>query len=103
MERARRFTVLLAFAVLASRAASQDLAAEIRERYEKREVAIPMRDGVKLYTAIYAPKDLSDSGALRDGGRAESYPILLIRTPYSCQPYGADEYRTSLGPSEAFV
>jgi putative CocE/NonD family hydrolase len=92
MERARRFTVLLALAVLASRAAPQDVAAEIRDRYEKHEVALPMRDGVKLYTAIYAPKD-----------RSTTYPILLVRTPYSCQPYGADEYRNSLGPSEAFV
>ena len=30
---------------------------KLREAYTKREVMIPMRDGVKLYTAIYEPKN----------------------------------------------
>lgn len=47
--------------------------------YTKKEVAIPMRDGVKLFTAIYTPKDNS-----------EKHPILLNRTPYSVSPYGND-------------
>ena len=38
--------------------------------YEKREVMVPMRDGVKLYTVIVVPKG------------AKSAPILLTRTPY---------------------
>ncbi len=46
--------------------------------YEKLEVSIPMRDGTKLFTSIYAPKDKSVKA-----------PILLTRTPYSCKPYGA--------------
>ena len=45
--------------------------------YEKIEKMIPMRDGVGLYTAIYIPKDST-----------EKHPILLTRTPYSCEPYG---------------
>ncbi|WP_221394725.1 CocE/NonD family hydrolase [Dyadobacter sp. NIV53] len=45
--------------------------------YLKKEVMIPMRDGIKLFTAIYTPKDQS-----------EKHPILLTRTPYSCAPYG---------------
>lgn len=45
--------------------------------YIKKEVAIPMRDGVKLFTSIYLPKDQS-----------EKHPILMERTPYSCRPYG---------------
>ena len=53
-----------------------------RSHYEKKEVSIPMRDGVKLFTSIYAPKDMS-----------EKHPILITRTPYSCSPYGADQYR----------
>ncbi len=61
----------------------------VREQYTKYEYMIPMRDGVKLYTAVYKPKE---------PGR--KYPILLTRTPYSCQPYGSDQYRTALGPSE---
>jgi putative CocE/NonD family hydrolase len=52
---------------------------------------VPMRDGVRLFTSVYAPKDAS-----------QAYPILLTRTPYSVAPYGVDQYRTSLGPSEHF-
>jgi putative CocE/NonD family hydrolase len=69
-----------------------ELAKHIRENYTKREVAIPMRDGVKLYTSIYEPKDQS-----------QKYPILLNRTPYSIAPYGADKFPGSLGPSEPFA
>lgn len=47
------------------------------EIYTKREVMIPMRDGVQLYTAIYEPKDNS-----------RKHPTLMMRTPYSCSPYG---------------
>lgn len=50
-----------------------------------------MRDGVKLFTAIYTPKD-----------QAQSYPIILNRTPYSVSPYGPDAYRDALGPSDHF-
>jgi putative CocE/NonD family hydrolase len=53
----------------------------IREHYTKHEYKIPMRDGVKLLTAIYAPKDESTT-----------YPILMMRTPYSIRPYGEDGY-----------
>ena len=49
----------------------------IVNNYVKKEVYIPMRDGKKLFTAIYIPKDTS-----------EAHPILMERTPYSCQPYG---------------
>jgi len=51
----------------------------VRENYTKKEIYIPMRDGVKLFTAVYTPKDMS-----------EKHPILMNRTPYSCAPYGAD-------------
>jgi uncharacterized protein len=44
--------------------------------YTKQEIMIPMRDGVKLYTAVYAPKSTT-----------EKHPILMMRTPYSCSPY----------------
>lgn len=52
-----------------------------REHYTKKEVYIPMRDGVKLFTSIYMPKD-----------GAEKHPVLMTRTPYSCAPYGENEY-----------
>ena len=52
---------------------------DVKEHYDKIEVMIPMRDGVKLFTAIYTPKN-----------RAQRYPILLYRTPYSIGAYGED-------------
>ncbi len=61
-----------------------DDAAYIREHFDKREVYIPMRDGVQLFTSIYTPKDHS-----------VDYPILLKRSPYSCAPYGAESFATS--------
>src|SRR5262249_11789464 len=63
----------------------------IKERYTKYEYQIPMRDGVRIFTEVYVPKDTS-----------QKYPFLLTRTPYSVSPYGADTYRPSLGPSEQF-
>jgi putative CocE/NonD family hydrolase len=49
--------------------------------YTKKEILIPMRDGVKLFTSIYIPKDLS-----------EKHPLLITRTPYSCAPYGEKNF-----------
>ena len=65
---------------------------DLRARYTKYEYRIPMRDGVQLFTSVYVPKEAG-------GGRL--YPILLNRTPYSVAPYGADNYREDVGPSEA--
>lgn len=53
----------------------------IREHYTKHEYQVAMRDGVKLFTAVYVPKDES-----------HNYPIILMRTPYSVSPYGPDDY-----------
>jgi predicted acyl esterase len=47
----------------------------VKEHYIKAEYRIPMRDGVRLFTAVYTPKDTS-----RD------YPILLARTQSGIQP-----------------
>jgi putative CocE/NonD family hydrolase len=63
----------------------------VKSHYTKFEYRIPMRDGVKLFTAVYVPKDDS-----------QKYPFLLNRTPYSVQPYGADQYKKDLGPSPQF-
>ncbi|MHB1047100.1 MAG: CocE/NonD family hydrolase [Thermoanaerobaculia bacterium] len=84
----------LAFAALGARAAEPPapLAAFVRESYTKYEHLVPMRDGTRLFTAVYVPKD---------AGPARRYPILLNRTPYSVAPYGVDAYPASLGPSEA--
>jgi len=66
--------------------------ATILEHYSKQEVMIPMRDGVKLFTQVYAPVDTS-----------QEYPVMLRRTPYGIPPYGENACRNNLGPSWAFV
>ena len=62
-----------------------------RSHYTKFDYRIPMRDGVRLFTSVYVPKDF---------GR--TYPILMERTPYSVSPYGIDNYRSMLGPSSGY-
>ena len=63
-------------------AAAQELTENyFKENYTKKEVYIPMRDGVKLFTSFYIPKD-----------KNEKHPFLITRTPYSCAPYGEDKY-----------
>jgi putative CocE/NonD family hydrolase len=81
---------ILLLAVLPGFAGAQGLEA-VKAGYTKYEYRIPMRDGVKLFTAVYVPKD-----------RSQPYPILLTRTPYSVGPYGVDRYRENLGPSPLF-
>jgi len=75
-------------------AATAARAAFIRENYTKFEYRIPMRDGAKLFTAVYVPKDVFSDG--------RAYPILMERTGYNVGTYGADQYRANLGPSELF-
>ena len=53
---------------------------------------VPMRDGVRLFTQVYSPKDVT-----------QTYPILLMRTPYGIHPYGADRFPSVLGPSLEFT
>src|SRR3989442_864545 len=50
--------------------------------YSKSEHQIAMRDGIKLYTAVYSPTDTS-----------QKYPILMIRSPYGSGPYGSASLR----------
>ncbi len=59
--------------------------------YGKREVLVPMRDGTRLFTVIYAPRE-----------KGRSLPILLNRTPYGVAPYGPNAYPEELGPSPRF-
>ncbi|MFK5982741.1 MAG: CocE/NonD family hydrolase [Flavobacteriaceae bacterium] len=61
----------------------------VKDNYNKTEYTIEMRDGIKLHTVVYSPKDTS-----------REYPILFQRTPYSCRPYGNDQYKTKIGPNE---
>lgn len=72
---------LLLFIMLSASAQYSQDSSWIRDNYIKIERMIPMRDGVKLFTSIYIPKDTT-----------EKHPILLRRTPYSCAPYGEDKW-----------
>jgi putative CocE/NonD family hydrolase len=74
------------------RGLNKEDSAYIRDNYIKTEKLIPMRDGVHLFTSIYTPKDSK-----------HKYPFILCRTPYSVAPYGASEFKTSLGPSGLFI
>ncbi len=91
-----RFIVLLTLCALPVAAQDRPAATNqmqfTRAHYVKSEYRIAMRDGVKLFTIVYEPKDHS-----------EPHPIMLLRTPYSVAPYGiSNYYRSALGPSEAF-
>ena len=50
----------------------------LKENYTKREVSIPMRDGVRLHTSVYEPAD------------SLPHPVIMLRTPYGVRPYGAE-------------
>lgn len=67
-----------------------DVPRAIQEHYTKYEYRIPMRDGARLFTSVYVPKD-----------RTRTYPIMLERTPYSVVPYGVDNYPGDKNPRAA--
>ena len=88
--------LVLAFRSMAAAAQEQakpELPKEdyVKAHYTKYEYRIPMRDGKKLFTSVYVPKDAT-----------QTYPILMDRTPYSVAPYGEDQYKKNLGPSDEF-
>ncbi len=78
--------VLFALPVIRSYPARGQTAPPFKERYNKIEYLVPMRDGVKLYTAAYAPKSMPGK-----------HPIILERTPYGAGPYGPEAYRGTHG------
>lgn len=73
-------------------APQQPVVDKVKADYQKLEYRIPMRDGVRLFTSVYLPRDTT-----------RSYPILMSRTPYSAGPYGAENYKAKLGPSDRFA
>jgi putative CocE/NonD family hydrolase len=66
----------------------------VKDHFTKKDVYITMRDGVKLFTSIYTPKDASPQN---------KYPMMMMRTCYSIAPYGEDKYPARLGPSEIMM
>lgn len=73
-----KYGIVLFLLLVSTLSFGQDLTIE---DYEKQEVYIEMRDGVKLFTSIYTPKN-----------RDKDYPVLIKRTPYSLKPYGVDTF-----------
>ncbi len=81
--------VVLLLAVHPAQAATQSTdtnAVWFAENYTKYEHRIAMRDGARLFTRVYVPKDNS-----------EAWPIMLTRTPYALKPYGAENYSDPAG------
>ena len=64
----------------------------VKNNFTKREYQISMRDGIKLYTIVYSPKD-----------NTKPYPILMERTPYSAGPYGDTTYAQRIGPNPTLM
>jgi uncharacterized protein len=80
----KKLFVLFLFVIIVTAGYSQSNtldSAWVVDNYYKLEKMIPMRDGIKLFTSIYIPKDSS-----------EKHPILMRRTPYSSSPYGAHNF-----------
>ena len=85
------FFLLLPFYGLYAQTYKED-SAFLRDNYIKKEMRIPMRDGIGLFTAVYMPRDSSIK-----------YPLLMVRTPYSIAPYGVDQYPYRLGPNAGLM
>jgi predicted acyl esterase len=81
----KKFTALCLFFIQLSAFSQIVNEAWVKEHYIKKEYKISMRDGVTLFTAVYMPKD-----------NAEKHPFLMIRTPYSCAPYGEEKFQSRL-------
>jgi putative CocE/NonD family hydrolase len=84
-----RFLALALVAVASSAAYSQQPSPQVKDTYRKIEYMIPMRDGRKLYTSVYVPRN-----------KPGKHPILMQRTPYSAGPYGPEAYRGSFSGSK---
>ncbi len=84
----RRVSIAASLSALSLLSVQAQDSAYVKEHYTKSEFTISMRDGVKLFTSVYAPKDTS-----------RQYPITLNRTPYSVGPYGLSATRNRMVPS----
>jgi uncharacterized protein len=79
--------LLLLLALLSVPLHAQD-STYVRDHYNKSELYITMRDGIRLFTSVYTPKDTT-----------QQYPIIFNRTPYSVGPYGPNAIRQRMVPS----
>lgn len=81
----RKVTTVFFLLISLSLSAQETDKESVYSNYNKKEYMIPMRDGIRLFTAVYCPKT-------PDGNN----PMLIVRTPYSCSPYGEEEMSPSL-------
>ena len=79
--------VILSFSAIAQQ--DQD-SIYVSQHYEKFEYQIPMRDGIRLFTVVYLPRD-----------KSRKYPILLNRTCYNASNYA--NYELHGHPSKFLV
>ncbi|HEX7870774.1 MAG TPA: CocE/NonD family hydrolase, partial [Chryseobacterium sp.] len=86
-----RYSFFLLLLFIFGNAQTQPQDNYVKDNFTKQEFYIPMRDGTKLFTAVYVPKDISNKN---------KYPFLMQRTCYSIAPYGENEYRRGLGPNK---
>ena len=84
--KAHAVALALSLSIVASSAAQDNRS--IEARYTKTEHQIPMRDGKRLFTVVYEPRDTT-----------RRYAVLMTRTPYSVGPYGPTAYPRALGPT----
>jgi len=86
-----RFLFLLLFSITSSAlyAQNQD-SIYVRQYYDKFEYQVTMRDGIKLFTVVYVPKD-----------KSKAYPVLLNRTPYNASSY--TDWKLRGHPSDLLV
>ena len=90
----KTFTFICLLFACATEGYAQTDTGFVRENYRKYEHRIPMRDGTKLFTIVYVPRDASAT---------TKYPVLMQRTCYSIDPYGADKYAARIAPSETMM
>ena len=74
----QKFDIIFTRTVIAPPAGSTEA---LKLKFNKKEVYITMRDGVRLFTSIYAPRDT-----------LKPHPVLILRTPYGTEPGGPDNF-----------
>lgn len=91
MRALKTYCLFLVVLIFSNTTLAQTTVKKVSDNYTKIERYIPMRDGVKLFTAIYIPKDIS---------KTNKYPFLMQRTCYSVAPYGENKFSSNIGPSK---
>ena len=90
MNPVKKFLLVFPLLLVGAAAFAREITREwLEENYVKTETYITMRDGIRLHTAVYEPKD------------ADPHPLILLRTPYGLAPYGEKISGTLTGISSS--